>query len=168
MRGSAFKRGLASVPIGTRVELKGPSGSFTLHRNPRRTAVILAGGIGITPFRSILVDAAHRKLPHRIYLFYSNRRPEDAPFLDELRGLEAQNPNFRFIPTMTQPERSGREWRGEVGKIGPELLARHLQNLESPIYYVAGPPEMVKGLRRMLEGSGVDPDDIRTEEFDGY
>src|SRR2546427_661655 len=87
MRDAAFKRVLGSMPIGATVQAEGPFGSFTLHINAAKPAVFLAGGIGITPFRSMIRDAAARKLPHHLYLFYSNNRPEDAAFLDELAAL---------------------------------------------------------------------------------
>jgi ferredoxin-NADP reductase len=134
----------------------------------KRTAVFLAGGIGITPFRSIVFRAAKEKLPHRIFLFYSNRRPEDAPFLDELQALERENPNYKLIASMTEMSKSHRPWQGETGLIDKEMLARHLKGAISPIYYVAGPPEMVKGLKTMISEAGADDDDIRTEEFSGY
>ncbi|HYM09410.1 MAG TPA: FAD-dependent oxidoreductase, partial [Bryobacterales bacterium] len=84
LRDTAFKRVLPTLPLGTQVKIEGPFGNLTLHNNVARPAVILAGGIGITPFRSMVVRAAQEKLAHRIFLFYSNRRPEDAAFLDEL------------------------------------------------------------------------------------
>jgi ferredoxin-NADP reductase len=137
MRDTAFKRNLASMPLGSKVTIVGPSGDLTLHEDPSRPAVILAGGIGITPFRSIVFDAARRKLAHRIFLFFSNRRPEDAPFLEELRALERDNPNYALIPTMTQSSKSGRPWQGETGPIDSALLARHVTDHRAPIYYVA-------------------------------
>ena len=112
--------------------------------------------------------AAREKLPHRIFLFYSNRRPEDAAFLEELQALEKQNPNYRFAPTMTGMTKSNRAWSGETGWINKQMLSRHLKDVQSPIYYIAGPPAMVKGLHTMLNESGIDDDDIRTEEFGGY
>lgn len=168
MRDSAFKRVLRSVPLGTAVKIEGPFGDMTLHNNAARTAVLLAGGIGITPFRSIVFRAAHEKQPHRIFLFFANRRPEDAPFLKELQTLEEANPNYRCIPTMTGIEKSPHPWNGETGWIGPGLLSKYLQGAPSPIYYIAGPPGMVKGLREMLNKSGVNDDDVRAEEFGGY
>ena len=81
MRDTAFKRSLKKVPLGTQVMIGSAMGSFTLHKNSARPAVFLAGGIGITPFISIVRQADHDRLPHKLYLFYSNRRPEDAPFL---------------------------------------------------------------------------------------
>lgn len=175
MRDTAFKRTLASMPLQTEVRIEGPFGNLTLHNNARRPAILLAGGIGITPFRSIVLQAAHEKLPHRIFLFYSNNRPEDAAFLDELRELEKINPNYHFIPTMTAMEGSTREWAGETGFIDSKMLAKHLQavaptdpSIAEAIYYIAGPPGMVAAMRKMLVDWGADEDNIRMEEFAGY
>jgi ferredoxin-NADP reductase len=168
MRDTAFKRVLKSMPLGSAVKIEGPFGDLTLHNNVKRTAVFLAGGIGITPFRSIVFCAAKQKLPHRIFLFYSNRRPEDAPFLDELQALEKENPNYKLIASMSEMAKSHQSWHGEAGRIDREMLARYLKAAVSPIYYIAGPPKMVKGLRTMIHEAGVDDDNIRAEEFAGY
>src|SRR5436190_23417087 len=96
MRDTAFKRSLKKVPLGTAVKVDWAMGSFTLHKNSAKPAVLLAGGIGVTPFSSIVRQADHDRLPHKLYLFYSNRRPEDAPFLETLQKLEKSNPSFRF------------------------------------------------------------------------
>jgi ferredoxin-NADP reductase len=168
MRNTAFKRVLSNVSIGTAVKIDGPFGDLTLPNSASRTVIFLAGGIGITPFRSMLVWAAREKLPHRIFLFYSNRRPEDAPFLEELQMLEQENPNYKFIATMTDIGESHWPWKGETGLINQEMLARYLKSTESPIYYIAGPPAMVAGLHELLNKAGVDDDDIRAEEFAGY
>jgi ferredoxin-NADP reductase len=168
VRDTAFKRVLNTMPLGSAAKIEGPSGSLTLHNNVKRTAVFVTGGIGITPFRSIVVRAAKEKLPHRIFLIYSNRRPEDAPFLDELQALENDNPNYKLIASMTDLARSRRSWLGEAGPIDKAMLARYLKDAVSPIYYVVGPPEMVKGLHATISAAGVNDDNIRTEEFDGY
>lgn len=168
MRDTAFKRVLKSAPVGTQIEIAGPMGSFTLHKNTAKPAVFLAGGIGITPFLSIVKQAAEDRLAQQLYLFYSNRRPEDAAFLDQLHALESTNSNYHLIPTMAEMEQSRRQWTGEKGFINKEMLARHLPTLQGPIYYTAGPPAMVAAMRQMLAAAGVDEDDIRTEEFGGY
>ena len=168
MRDTAFKRVLRSIPLGTQVKIDGPSGSFTLHKNASKPAIFLAGGIGITPFRSMIRHASHEHFAHQLYLFYSNRRPEDAPFLADLEELTRQNPDFHFVATMTEMSKSSRPWKGETGSISPEMLARHIPNLQGPIYYIAGPPAMVTAMRQMLTQAAVDEDDIRTEEFAGY
>ena len=168
MRDTAFKCSLKKVALGTVVKMDSAMGSFTLHKNSAKPAVFLAGGIGITPFSSIVRQADHDRAPHKIYLFYSNRRPEDAAFLETLLELEKRNPNFRLVATMTQMPNSKKKWDGETGLIKKDMLSRHLGNLQGPIYYVAGPPAMVTDMRKMLVASGVDEDDIRSEEFAGY
>ena len=168
MRDTAFKRSLKNVPLATEVKIGSAAGSFTLHRNPAKSAVFLAGGIGITPFLSIVQQANHDRLPHKLYLFYSNRRPEDAAFLDTLQTLETTNPNFRLICTMTEMSKSKKEWKGETVLIDKEMLSRHLAILQGPIYYIAGPPTMVAAMQQTLVSAGVEEDDIRAEEFAGY
>src|SRR5665213_4621351 len=135
LRDTAFKRVLKTMPLETEVKIEGPFGDLRLHNNANRAAVFLAGGIGVTPFRSILLDAANRKLPHHIFLFFSNHRPEDASFLDELQSLEKHNANYKFIGTMTSMEKEKLSWQGELGVINKEMLDRHLKNAASPIYY---------------------------------
>lgn len=168
LRDTAFKRVLSTLPLGIEVEIEGPFGNLRLHNDQSRAAVILAGGIGITPFRSILLNVAMKNLPHRILLFYANRRPEDAAFLDELMELEIKNPRYQMIACMSEIEKSSRHWSGELGKITPQLIAKYTKELTSPVYYVTGPPPMVQAMHTILVDSGVDDDNIRIEEFAGY
>lgn len=168
MRDTAFKRVLKAAPAGTAVAIDGPSGEMTLHDDASRPAVFIAGGIGITPFLAMARDAAHRRLPHRLYLFYSNRRPQDAAFLAELQEMEWSNPKFRLIGTMVEPEKSVDCWWGETGFIRREMLERHLPDLDSPVYYFAGPPPMTMAMRKMLEDIGIREQATRYEEFYGY
>ena len=168
MRDTAFKRVLGTMPINSQVKIVGPFGNLVLHHDQARAGVFLAGGIGITPFRSILLRAAREQLPHRLFLFYANRRTEDASFLQELEALQRLNSSYTFIPTMTDMSRSHRPWQGETGVINQEMLAKHLKSAASPIYYLAGPPGMVRAMRTLLNGMRVDDGDILTEEFAGY
>jgi ferredoxin-NADP reductase len=168
MRDTAFKRVIKTMKIGTEVSLDAPYGSFTLHNNSRIPAVFLTGGIGVTPVRSIVLQAAHDNLPHKIFLFDSNRRPEDAAFLDQLKEAREQNPNYTFVGTMTEMEKSSRKWVGETGYITKPMLVKYIGDLTLPIYYIAGPATMVTAMRKTLNEAGVDDDNIRTEEFSGY
>lgn len=168
MRDTAFKRVLKTAPLGTAVTVDGPGGEMVLHDDPARPAAFLAGGIGITPFLSMARHAAHERLPHSIHLFYSNRRPEDAAFLAELQEIERQNPNYRLVATMAEPEKSAQRWSGETGFIRREMLERHLPDLTTPIYYFAGPPPMTMAMQRMLEEIGIGEQAMRYEEFYGY
>lgn len=168
MRDSAFKRALKTLPVGAAVKLEGPFGELTLHDDAARPAVFIAGGIGITPFMSILRQAAKDRLPQRLLLLYSNRRPEDAAFLAELQQLEQQNKNFRLLATMTDMSKSARKWDGETGFVNADLMKHFVGGLAAPIYYVVGPPAMVEAMQEVLSRAGVAEDDIRTEEFYGY
>ncbi len=158
MRGSEFKNALAALSIGSPVELDGPFGSLTLHSNRARAAVFIAGGIGITPFMSILRQAAHDQLPQRFILVYSNHRPEDAAFLDELRKLEREKRNFRLLPVMTQLN----------GRVDRDLITRVRNEASTAMYYVTGSPAMVAGMRQLLANAAINDDDVRSEEFFGY
>jgi ferredoxin-NADP reductase len=103
-----------------------------------------------------------------MYLFYSNRRPENDAVLDLLSEATTRDPNLHLIATMTEMDKSHREWEGETGFINKDMLTKHLPSLQGRIYYLAGPPAMVAAMWRMLIEAGVDEDDIRTEEFSGY
>lgn len=168
MRDTAFKRVLKTAAIGTSLTVDGPNGVMVLHEAADRAAVFLAGGIGITPFLSMTRHATHQRLPHRLYLLYSSRRPEDAAFLEELRALEQANPNYRLVATMAEPGKSSLPWQGETGFIRRELLERHLPDLRSPVYYLAGPPAMTAAMQAMLKDIGLPEDAVRSEEFYGY
>jgi ferredoxin-NADP reductase len=167
-RDSAFKRVLRALPHGAPVELDGPFGSLTLHGDRSRPAVFIAGGIGITPFMSIIKQALHDDLPQVMTLLYSNRRPQDAAFLEELLDLECRHRGRLFlVPTMT--EATGiNGWSGRVGMIDAGMIRGIMVAPSRPVYYVVGPPGMVAGMRGVLNGMGVEDDDIRSEDFAGY
>lgn len=168
MRDTAFKRVLKTMEPGTEITMDAPHGSLTLHNDVQVPAVFLTGGIGITPVRSITLQAAHDNLLHKIFVFDSNRRPEDTAFLDELRETHKDNPNCIFVGTMTQMQKSTSEWHGETGHVTRAMLMKYIDDLTLPIYYVSGPPAMVAAMRKILHESGINDDNIRTEEFTGY
>lgn len=172
MTDSAFKRVLGQMKIGEKVLIQillhSPHGSFVIHDDASKPAVFLIGGIGIVPAYSMIKDATQRKLPHKFYLFYSNRRPEDAPYLDELQNLEKQNPNFKLIATMTEIEKSTKPWHGETGIINQQLLEKYLDNIKLPIYYIAGLSEMVNAMKALVKSIGVSEEDIRSEDFSNF
>jgi ferredoxin-NADP reductase len=168
MRDTAFKRSLKIIDLGTELDLEAPWGELTLHDDARIPAVFLTGGIGITPVRSIVLQAAHDRLAHPLFLFYSNRTPKDAAFLDELAAAQETNPNFTLVTTMTEAENSHSQWRSETGYITEEMLRKHLPDLDRPIYYLTGPPQMVAAMQKLLLTSAVKEANIRAEEFSGY
>ncbi len=168
MRDTAFKRVLKMMEIGAELSLDAPYGSFTLHDDASIPAVFLSGGIGVTPVRSIVLQATHDKLAHKIFLFDSNHRPEDSAFLNGLEEAQKENPNFTLVGTMTDMGKSGEAWDGETGFITKTMLVKSLPDLGLPIFYLSGPKAMVAAMRKALDEAGVKDDKIRTEEFTGY
>ncbi len=168
MRDSAFKRALGRLPVGAVVGLEGPFGSLTMHGDRERAAVFIAGGIGVTPFMSMLREAARDETPRRMVLLYCNHRPEDSAWLEELRELEHRRPKFRLMPVMTAMNRSSESWSGLCGRIDAELIRGVCAGLSRPVCYVAGSSSFVASMRASLNAAGIDDDDIRSEEFHGY
>lgn len=166
--GSAFKRALAALAAGAPIRLRGPRGSMTLRDDPQRPCVFIAGGIGITPFMSMLRQAAHDGSDRQLRLVYSNRRPEDAAFLDELEGFERRLPGFRLHATMTDMAASARAWEGDTRMLGAEVIADASQELAAPVYFVVGPPGFVGAAKEGLGVLAVPAADVRTEPFYGY
>ena len=165
LRDSAFKRSLAELEVGDEVEVEEPKGDFVLPEETDRPYVFIAGGIGITVFRSMLRYIADKGLPHQITLVYSNRDRESAAFLDELTELDDANSNIRLVATMTEDP----EWEGEKRRIGPELLRDHLEgDLDAYTYLAAGPPAMVEAMVEMLGAAGVPEERVRPARFSGY
>lgn len=166
MRPTAFKNSLKKIKLGTKIKVSGPLGSFTLHEDSKKPAVFLAGGIGITPFRSIIEYAIQEKLSHKICLFYSNKTPKAAAFLKDLQNFAKQNKNFIFVPIIT--EYQGKDWKYEFGRCNIDMVKKYVKDLKKPIFYSAGPPGMVAAMKQMLIESGIKEDNIKTEDFVGY
>src|SRR6185437_6859626 len=137
LRGGNFKRTLETMPIGATIKLEGPFGKFTLDEANRPVAFI-AGGIGITPVRSMLVHAAKQQLKRDLLLFYSNRHPQDAAFLQELNSLQNDNPRFHLVAAMTGMNQADRTWSGETGRLNFDTIAKNSRQYSQPLYYIAG------------------------------
>ena len=171
LRDTAFKRVLRSLPLGTGSANR--RAVRQLHTAQQRSP---SGGPARRGHRHHSIQkhratGGAREPGHRILLFYTNGRPEDAPFLDELYGLERENPRFTFVPTMTRINDShASSNRGDrPARCRNDL--RHTKRSATyveAIYYIAGPPSMVAGLHSIVSGLGIDEDDIRTEDFSGY
>ena len=165
MRDSAFKRSLAEIPVGTEVEIDPPKGSFALPEDTSRPFVFVAGGIGITVFRSMLRYIREERLSIRVTLIYSNRDRESTAFLDELRELEKALPEFRLILTMTQDP----GWEGETRKIDAQFFRNYLgEDLNQYTFLLAGPPGMVVGVQKALAEAGANEGTVIAERYSGY
>ena len=165
MRDSAFKRTLRELPVGSEVEVEPPKGSFGLPDDPPRPLVFVAGGIGITVFRSMLRYIQEEQLPYRVTLIYSNRDRESTAFLDELRELEQALPDFKLVLTMTQDP----GWEGESRKVDAEFVNDYLEgDLNEYTFLVAGPPAMAEGVQGALRAAGVREENVIAERYSGY
>jgi ferredoxin-NADP reductase len=165
MRDSAFKRSLGELPVGAEVDVESPKGNFVLPENTSRPLVFVAGGIGITVFRSMLRYIQEERLPYRVTLIYSNRDRESTAFLDELREFEQALPDFRLILTMTQDP----GWKGETRKVDGKFVKDHLdEDLNRYTFLVAGPPAMAEGMQQALEEAGVQDENVIAERYSGY
>ena len=163
LRDSAFKRTLAELEVGDEVEVEEPKGSFLLPEDTSADYVFVAGGIGITVFRSMLRYIADEQLPYRVTLVYSNRDAESAPFLDELEELESRIDGLRVVLTMTDDA----GWEGETRHLDADVL-RELVGLEGKTFLVAGPPEMAEAVAESLRAAGVPEDRVLADKFSGY
>ena len=161
--GSAFKRSLAEMESGSPVSIFGPAGVFCLDPAAVDPVLFVAGGIGITPFRSMVLDAVRQRLARPITLVYSNRNPEGAAYHAELSALAATDPYLRYVPIMTQAESSRQPWLGERRPVDATLLRELITNLAAAVVYVAGPPGLVAAV-----AAGADPRRVLAEEFSGY
>ncbi|NYG17199.1 FAD-dependent oxidoreductase [Arthrobacter psychrochitiniphilus] len=168
MRDTAFKRVLKNMPLGTDVELDAPYGSFTLHSKLDRPAVFLTGGIeNHACAQHHLAIGPRQDWAHDyVVLLQQASRGCSIPGRAEPCGRCRSQRHRRAHYDGAGKSRHG--WTGETGYVDAAMLARHIQDLSAPIYYLCGPARMVTAMRSLLNGAGVDDDDIRTEEFTGY
>jgi ferredoxin-NADP reductase len=165
LRESAFKRSLVELPVGTEVEVEQPKGDFALPEDTAPHYVFVAGGIGITVFRSMLRYIDDTGEPYRVTLVYSNRDRESTAFLDELEELDSRADWFGLVATMTQDP----GWGGETRRIDAEMLSDVLGgDLGAYTFVVAGPPGMTEGVVDALKDAGVAEERILSDRFSGY
>jgi ferredoxin-NADP reductase len=182
IRDTPFKKKLAKLDLGTLVKFTAPLGKFVLHEDDNtRPAVFLSGGIGVTPFRSMLKYATDKQLPIKIMMFDSNRNAENILYRQEFDEYVNANRNLKIIFTITGegkevslPSSSGTvddDWKGERSFINKAMLTKYLTNneLNSSIFYVCGPPGMLKAMQKLLQDDlRVPKERIKIEEFTGY
>lgn len=164
MRDTAYKRILGKMQPGDTISIDDPWGEFVLDGDESREAVFLCGGIGVTPFYSMMKDAVLRNTSRKLTLFFSNKTVKDAPLRDELLEFVSKNPSLRMIETITDDP----AWDGERGFIDRAMLERHMPDITKPVYYVAGPPQMVAAMKKMLLEAKLDESQMKFDEFLGY
>lgn len=143
-----------------------------------KRVVFLSGGIGVTPFRSMVKYATDNRMPIRIMMFDSNRNEENILYRTDFDQCVKANNNLKIIYTITGESQGksssiivGSDWKGEIGFINKEMLTRYMTNdeLTDSIFYICGPPSMLKAMQKLLQDDLRIPDQrIKIEEFTGY
>jgi ferredoxin-NADP reductase len=163
--GSAFKRSLAELSSGAEVEISDAMGDFTLPEDKGKPVVFITGGIGITPFISMLRYVREEKLGYNITMLYSNRDKESTAFFDELKKLSQElKKSFKLVMTMTDDK----QWEGEKQRIDAQLIKKYVKDIDNSIFMMAGPPGMVEAVQNVLKGMSVKEQNIRIDSFAGY
>lgn len=171
---STFKQTLVNLPPSQQVKFLGPKGTFVFQEEDLGPHVFLAGGIGITPFLSMVPYAVKKNLSKEILLFASFSKTEDVIGYDELRSIESSN--IKIVYTITQPQESqpkadrtlAKKWNGETGRISEELIKKYVQDITKPLFYIVGPPPMVEAMVGVVQSMNVLEDRILKENFVGY
>jgi len=161
---SAFKKNIDQLEVGETIEITAPIGKFLLSSpDENNTIIFLIGGIGITPARSILLQSNYEGRPEKFYLFYSNRRPEDAAFIEDFTNL--QNINLTVVNTMTNIENSSQSWDGEIGFINEEMIRKYVPTYVHHQFYLVGTAGFINAMKDMLEENNIPKEQILFDNF---
>ena len=167
---SRFKQTTETLTNGNQFHLTGPFGRFILNEDERVGAVMLSGGIGITPLHSMIKYATYKQLPKPITLIYSNSTADDIPFKKDLDEYATQNKHFQAHYTVTNtadtPPSGG--WTGRKGRIDETMIQELIPNWQICEFYVCGPAQMVIEIKKLLVNMGLDVEKLKSELFTGY
>jgi ferredoxin-NADP reductase/nitrite reductase/ring-hydroxylating ferredoxin subunit len=178
IRDSPYKQRLSTLEKGTRVKVRGPEGQFVLHEDYSKPAIFLSGGIGVTPFRSMIKYATDKQLPLKIIMFDSNRDRDNILFKRGFDECANKNKNLKIIYTISEDEQqqqssssTANDWKGEHGRIDKAMILKYLDTnmLNNSVFYICGPPGMLKAMQSLLQDNLEIPKErIKVEEFTGY
>lgn len=164
---SIFKKKLFSLNPGDKVIAGELSGDFTIPQNPQQPLIFIAGGIGITPFRSILKYLLDKNIKLPITLFYSNKNFEDIVYKDILE-LGQKNLGIRTIYNLTNLDTIPSAWKGFRGKLTEEIIKKEVPDYKKAKFYLSGPHSMVVGFEDVLKKMGIKKSNIKKDFFPGY
>jgi len=167
---SGYKKTLDELEIGTTIEGEGPNGTFVLDEAEKGPHVLLAGGIGITPFRSIIKYSLDKSLVASIILIYSCSVPEEIIFRKELEGYADLTQNLKLYLTVSQPGKTKNGWTGLTGRIDEGMIKKLIPDYSSlnPTFWLCGPPPMVEAMEQVLGNLNISSGKVRSEKFTGY
>ncbi|TVP41276.1 FAD-dependent oxidoreductase [Candidatus Nitrosocosmicus arcticus] len=177
IRESPYKQRLSILEVGDRVYVSGPEGEFVLPEDYSKPLIFLSGGIGVTPFRSMINYATDKQLPLKIIMFDSNKNQQNILFKKEFDDWTSLNKNLQIIYTLSDDNSNENnvstteEWKGEKGRVDKEMILKYVDKntLNDAIFYISGPPDMLKSMQLLLEKELEIPKErIKVEEFTGY
>jgi ferredoxin-NADP reductase len=148
------------VKLGDVFELSAPLGKFTYEEENGKKIVLVVGGSGIVPMRSIARYCTEKNLKTDMTLLYSTKVPEDIIYGKELKDLEKTNPFLKSYITIT---RNTERWDGRKGRIDEEMIKDSVEDYLGSIYYICGPLEFIRGVAGLLKGMGVDRTKIKRD-----
>ena len=157
-----FTKKLWGSQAGDELVFIGPYGKFYFNDSMKNDMVLIAGGLGITPMRSILRYCKDKKLPNKINLLYSVKKLESIIYQKELDDYKNQLAHYSFIPTLTRLDED-HAWQGRVGRINMQLLKDNVFNITNDLFFLCGSNEFVKVIRDMLYEMGTQKEHIKTD-----
>ena len=161
---SDFSGILKKLAIDDWARIEAPFGKFTFIGENKKIA-LLAGGIGITPFRSICKYCTDKQLKTKITLLYGNLTEEDIVFREDFEKMQNQNKNLNCVFTINE---GNDDWKGLTGFINAEMIKKEIPDYKNTIFFLCGPPGMVKALEGIINQLGILANQIRVEYFTGY
>jgi glycine betaine catabolism B len=179
IRDSPYKKRLVTLEKDVKVKVRGPEGQFVLHQDYTNPAIFLSGGIGVTPFRSMIKYATDMQLPIKIIMFDSNRNRNNIIFKNEFDKWANINKNIKIIYTISEKDQNNEQsslsnandWKGEYGRINKAMILKYVDTnvLNNSIFYICGPSNMLKAMQILLqEELEIPKQRIKVEEFTGY
>lgn len=162
---SAFKKSLLKLKPGEDLLAHQLQGSFVLPKDPSRKLVFIAGGIGVTPFRSMLQNLVDAQESRDIVMFYQVNKPDEIVFKQTIKASLKRGVKPVFVLSAKEVPRN---WKWETGFITEDMLRKYATDYKLRTYYISGPPGMIAAYRRMLNDAGVSSNNIITDYFSGY
>jgi ferredoxin-NADP reductase len=159
-----YSMALKAAKVGDWARIDAPYGQFTFEGEYPKIAQ-LAGGIGITPFISMCKNATDKRMNSKITLFYGCRTENDIAFKQELEKMQEQNKNLKIVFMVNE---ASSHWKGATGVINAEMIKKELPDYKDNLFYVCGPPPMVKAMETLLESIGLPKTQLKLEYFTGY
>jgi len=161
---SGFKKTLKELPVGSQVEIGAITGNFVLPKEYSKPLVFVAGGIGITPFISMLRFINEKLLSYDITLIYSNRDQESTAFFKDLGEFKEKNKNIKLVFSMTQDP----SWKGESRRIDAQFIIDNIPDFINKTFYVSGPSAFNQAVLKTLKELKIENKNVLIENFFGY